>query len=207
MSEVRQHVCVVMKWIEQPAEAQARVLDEALQDMAPLDVIELVRVQRHGPLVVLMPDCRKRILRHLQTGRTELGGLLIGWAYLDKTGRLRHPMVTIHECVPSRSFRSTGVSLAMESDLWEDARQYVASGQGMVVGWYHSHPNLGAFFSSTDRRTQKAFFRQPYNVGLVIDPMRSDEAWFIGPESTPIPPSECIARGRLGGRDMNAPEA
>ncbi len=42
----------------------------------------------------------------------------------------------------------------------------------MVVGWYHSHPNLGAFFSGTDRATQRAFFNRPYSVGLVVDPVR-----------------------------------
>ena len=56
----------------------------------------------------------------------------------------------------------------------------------MVVGWYHSHPNLGAFLEHTIARTQRAFSDPPYSVGLVIDPMRGEEAWFIGPRSTPL---------------------
>jgi proteasome lid subunit RPN8/RPN11 len=186
-----------MKWSEQRPDAQPRALDEALRGMAALDVIELVRVQRHGPLVVLAPDCRQRILQHLESGPTELGGLLIGWAYRDDLERFTHPMVTIHQCVPSRSYRSSSVSLAMESDLWNDARHHVAPGRGMVVGWYHSHPNLGAFFSGTDRRTQRAFFCQPYSLGLVIDPVRREEAWFVGPDSNRIPSPACIASGHL----------
>lgn len=186
-----------MKWNEQSPDAQPRALDDALRTMAPLDVIEVVRVLRHGPLVVLASACRERILRHLESGRTELGGLLIGWAYRDDSKRLTQPVVTIHKCVPSRSFKSSGVSLSMDTDLWDDAREHLASGHGMVVGWYHSHPNLGAFFSGTDRRTQRAFFCQPYSVGLVIDPIRSEEAWFIGPDSTPIPSSVCVLSRQL----------
>ena len=56
----------------------------------------------------------------------------------------------------------------------------------MVVGWYHSHPNRGAFFSGTDRRTQRALFTQSYSIGLVIDPVRGEEAWFWGPDSIPL---------------------
>jgi proteasome lid subunit RPN8/RPN11 len=54
-----------------------------------------------------------------------------------------------------------------------------------VVGWYHSHPGLGAFFSHTDRRTQQAFFAHAYSVGWVVDPLRGESAWFVGPRSLP----------------------
>ena len=43
-----------------------------------------------------------------------------------------------------------------------------------IVGWYHSHPGLRAFLSSTDVTTQLEYFDQPYNVAMVIDPIHSD---------------------------------
>jgi proteasome lid subunit RPN8/RPN11 len=55
-----------------------------------------------------------------------------------------------------------------------------------VVGWYHSHPDLGVFFSGTDRRTQRAFFNQPHCIGLVVDPIGFQETWFIGPDSVEL---------------------
>jgi len=58
------------------------------------------------------------------------------------------------------------------------------AGHTITVGWYHSHPDLGAFFSQTDRATQRAFFNAPYSVALVIDPIRNEEAWFVGAESS-----------------------
>jgi hypothetical protein len=63
----------------------------------------------------------------------------------------------------------------------------------MVVGWYHSHPNLGAFFSGTDRKTQRSFFSQRYSLGLVADPVRSEEAWFVGPDATALSPDVVFA--------------
>ena len=67
----------------------------------------------------------------------------------------------------------------MESGVWERARLARAP-QELIVGWYHSHPGLGAFFSTTDRRTQAAFFPHPYSVGWVIDPIDAAEAFFMG---------------------------
>lgn len=201
LSEVRPHVRGgVMKWREQPADVEPRALAAALRTMAPLDVIGILQSGREAPLVFFDPRCRWRILQHLESGTTELGGLLVGWAHVDETAGRLHPVVTIDECLPSRVFRSSSVSLAMETDVWNDARQHIAAGTGMVVGWYHSHPNLGAFFSGTDRRTQRAFFAQSYSIGLVIDPIRDEEAWFYGPDSIALSSSRRVIPRRFGER-------
>ena len=60
----------------------------------------------------------------------------------------------------------------MDSQIWIEANQVGTNGE-MVVGWYHSHPNLGAFFSGTDRRTQQAFLGNAFSIGWVIDPVRN----------------------------------
>jgi len=39
--------------------------------------------------------------------------------------------------------------------------------------------------TGTDRRTQRAFFAQPWQVGLCVDPVRHEDAWFRGAESMP----------------------
>ncbi|MFX0018884.1 MAG: Mov34/MPN/PAD-1 family protein [Promethearchaeota archaeon] len=41
-----------------------------------------------------------------------------------------------------------------------------------VVGWWHSHPNLGCFLSPTDLKTQQHFFPENFQVALVIDPIK-----------------------------------
>jgi len=94
-----------------------------------------------------------------------------------------HPFViAVADFARSVEYDSTGVSLRMGTDVWESARMK-AGADDSVIGWYHSHPNLGAFFSGTDRRTQRAFFNHPHCVGLVIDPVRNEEKWFIGANS------------------------
>merc|ERR1711957_1087257 len=44
----------------------------------------------------------------------------------------------------------------------------------MVVGWYHSHPDMGCWFSGTDVNTQQSFEQlNPRAVGVVVDPIQS----------------------------------
>jgi len=44
----------------------------------------------------------------------------------------------------------------------------------MVVGWYHSHPGFGCWFSGTDMNTQQSFEQlNSRAVGVVIDPVQS----------------------------------
>ena len=73
----------------------------------------------------------------------------------------------------------------MDSTIWNDANSCLSSKQA-VVGWYHSHPNLGVFFSATDRYNQKASFSASFHLGLVIDPIRNQTALFKGADSDEI---------------------
>ena len=44
----------------------------------------------------------------------------------------------------------------------------------MVVGWYHSHPGFGCWFSGTDINTQQSFEQlNARAVGIVVDPVQS----------------------------------
>jgi proteasome lid subunit RPN8/RPN11 len=125
----------------------------------------------------------------------EMGGLLIGSVHTvadTDTGFV----VAVEDTARADWFDGTGVSLKMDSAVWEAARARLKEGQS-VIGWYHSHPNLGAFFSGTDRRTQKAFFAHPHALGLVIDPVRCEEKWFIGPDSLELMPRQILSLDAL----------
>jgi proteasome lid subunit RPN8/RPN11 len=93
-------------------------------------------------------------------------------------------VVRVTQAIAATDFASSGVSLRMESGVWEQARCRLRPTE-LVVGWYHSHPGLGAFFSHTDRRTQRGFFPHAYSVGWVLDPLGGESAWFVGPDSAP----------------------
>jgi proteasome lid subunit RPN8/RPN11 len=47
-----------------------------------------------------------------------------------------------------------------------------------VVGWYHSHPGLGAGFSDGDSFVQRFFFPADWQVACVLDPDRRDVQFF-----------------------------
>jgi len=130
-------------------------------------------------------------MSHVIAHKKEVGGLLVGqvWKQASKNARVfSQPLITIIEAIPSTEFRNSSVSLEMGSNLWNRFNDRV-SGEGIVVGWYHSHPNLGAFFSGTDRRTQKAFFNHQYSLGWVIDPFRKEQKVFIGRDSDEYRPA------------------
>jgi proteasome lid subunit RPN8/RPN11 len=106
------------------------------------------------------------ILAHLQEQRIEMGGLLLGTVYEGLNGGDAF-VVGITNFARSVDFDGRSVSLRMDPDVWQRAR--ASADRTTVVGWYHSHPDLGVFFSGTDRRTQRAFFNQPQSIGLVRD--------------------------------------
>lgn len=61
-----------------------------------------------------------------------------------------------------------------------------------VLGWYHTHPGMGAFLSATDLRTQQLYFRSPCHIAVVIDPVTRETRVFCGRSGTEVPESNCL---------------
>lgn len=171
-----------MRWTElapslplQPLAALATRLpgiDAVLHEFAPAS----------GLVIVVAAAATDDALRHLASHGEEQGGLLLGEVYADGGTASGSRVVHVTQAVAATDFASTGVSLRMASGVWQEARSRLGPDE-LVVGWYHSHPGLGAFFSHTDRRTQRGFFPHAYSVGWVLDPLAGESAWFVGPES------------------------
>jgi hypothetical protein len=176
-----------MRWADQSSDTQPRKLQEFISEVSFIDAFVVLRQLTRCSQIIVAEICRQGIATHLKGGQTELGGILIGRAFsADNSfgGIYGKHVILLEDFVPSEDYETTGVSLTMGTEVWNRVRESL--GNRMVVGWYHSHPNLGAFFSGTDRRTQRHFFREAYSVGLVIDPIRDEEAWFLGPEAAPL---------------------
>lgn len=168
-----------MRWIEQTPALPLQPL-AALAERAPeLGALLGALAAADGLLLEVTADARGEVLRHLRSHPDEQGGLLLGEVYADAGDPARSRAVRLTQAVPAQEFASTGWSLRMASGVWEDARTRLGIRE-LVVGWYHSHPGLGAFFSQTDRRTQRAFFPHAYSVGWVVDPLVGESAWFVG---------------------------
>lgn len=178
-------------WAEAKPDFELHPLSE-LTARLPFTTTYQLATAAQGELRVVADNLALRAaLEHVSHHRVESGGLLVGRVYENTQGAL---ISEIEHAVPARVFDGTGTSLQMSSDVWEVARLQTPPG-GCAVGWYHSHPNLGAFFSGTDRRTQARFFANPYSIGLVVDPVRNEAAWFGGAASKQLFDSDIFVLG------------
>ncbi|NEQ72774.1 MAG: hypothetical protein F6K23_06635 [Okeania sp. SIO2C9] len=122
----------------------------------------------------------KHLTGHLGSNTTvEQGGILFGNAYEDPQYGI---YVEIKSAVAAPSTIGTGAHLEFTSDSWQGIMDYAKTThpQENIVGWYHSHPNLGVFMSGTDMNTQRAFFHHPWCVSIVCDPVRRKIGYFLG---------------------------
>ncbi|MHA2496049.1 MAG: Mov34/MPN/PAD-1 family protein [Candidatus Hodarchaeales archaeon] len=93
----------------------------------------------------------------------ETGGFLLG-KWLPKGDVLLTDLVSVSS--GSSVFVSITDPQAVQAIPWDR----VTSGEP-IVGWWHTHPGLRIFMSTTDQNTQIAYQRQNSNtVALVMDP-------------------------------------
>ncbi len=137
---------------------------------------------RYAQVYILYPALRT-LRSHLEANTTvEQGGILFGQAYHDSEHGI---YVEITAAVPAPATIGTGAHLEFTSDSWQGIMDYSKSThpEANIVGWYHSHPNIGVFMSGTDMRTQRAFFYHPWCVSIVYDPVRKQIGYFLGEEA------------------------
>lgn len=168
-------------WQEQTPDFCVQPLADLFADLPLASAVALRATSGEALRVVVPSVVIDGIFAHLRRQDVEMGGLLIGRVF-DGSDR---GTVAVDSFVESREFIGTGVSLTMGTAVWDSARTAQGPRQS-VVGWYHSHPNLGVFFSGTDRRTQAAFFGHDHSLGLVVDPIRDEKMWFSGAKSLEV---------------------
>lgn len=130
------------------------------------------------------------IMRHgakgLQTEHEVAGGLVGRPGYDPETG-LRYTRITAALAVHGRADQYE-VEIPPEewfrlSNLVRDEDPY--RGNSLLVGWYHSHPTFDAYLSEVDQQTQRQFFGEPWNVAIVVGPLRRQIKAFHSGNSTP----------------------
>jgi proteasome lid subunit RPN8/RPN11 len=191
----------LIRWREQVVDVGPKPIDALYATASLADVLLLEAATQDGLVVWIPESVRRAVLAHLRQSDNELGGLLIGEAF-ERTaanGERRVVAVRITEAISGEDYASSAVALRLETSVWTKARTKLVDGR-LIVGWYHSHPHIGAFFSATDRRTQRAFFAHPYSVGWVIDPYAdasasSAERLFVGPEAEALTPERVLCLG------------
>lgn len=113
----------------------------------------------------------------------EFIGLCAGHVFQDHAGQY----VIIQGIVPDTSAEASPGRVQTTSDSEYATRKLLAVlyPDCLPLGWCHSHLGIGAFFSAVDQKNQ-ATWRQPYHLGIVVDPMRRELAIFRGPEAEKV---------------------
>lgn len=108
--------------------------------------------------------------------RSELGGVLLGHVYRE-AGTL---FVLVRAALPAVSSDRGPVHFTFNADAWSQIHRdrTAAYPQLDIVGWFHTHPGLGVFYSSDDVVVHSAAFTLPWHLGLVVDPVRGEAAYF-----------------------------
>jgi len=112
----------------------------------------------------------------------EVYGILIG--AVDNSAK-----VIIRDAIPIMVGDRAGV--AFENKQYVDTAQIDASiyehstqdkKDDFIIGWWHTHPNMGFFYSAVDRTTQIGYqIPNPYAVGLIFDhTKRESEDNYLG---------------------------
>jgi len=179
-----------MKWAEVAPDFTKKPADTLFRNLGLLPTLCIISKCMKGPTILIARNVWDGVKLHLQSRNVELGGLLIGNVY-EGFWRKEHPLIVLNAYAESNDYEATSVSLQMSPDIWNKARQNFGE-KGSVIGWYHSHPNLGAFFSGTDRRTQRAFFREAHSVALVLDPVREEQKWYLGQDSQELESTQVV---------------
>ncbi|MFQ5400281.1 MAG: Mov34/MPN/PAD-1 family protein [Anaerolineae bacterium] len=118
---------------------------------------------------------------------TELGGALLGHAFRHN-GQL---FVELTAALPAESRDHGPIHFTFSADSWASLNQERAAKYPEldIVGWFHTHPGLGVFFSSDDVVVHSAAFTLPWHVALVVDPAREEAGFFSWDEQkiAPLP--------------------
>jgi len=130
--------------------------------------------------VYILETAHECLIEHLQEDtKVEHGGILFGNAYEDPKYGI---YVEITAAIAAPATMGTGAYLEFTAESWLGIMDYAkaAHPEANIVGWYHSHPNIGVFMSGTDMRTQRAFFYHPWCLSIVCDPVRKQIGYFLG---------------------------
>lgn len=128
------------------------------------------------PNIILTQSAVTQIQRHCESNlRVELGGVLLGVAY-NHGGQV---YVEVKAAIPAKSTENGPVHFTFTADAWSQLHVDRAAYPDLViVGWFHTHPDLGVFFSADDEVVQQAAFTQPWHVALVVDPVNNNASFF-----------------------------
>lgn len=110
--------------------------------------------------------------------KNEVGGVLIGqWC----VGEDHQQFIVVEQALPAQHTRQGSTYVTFTQDSLVDIHAQVETNHKgkQIVGWYHTHPNMGIFLSQYDSWLHRNFFAEPWQVALVVEPVSATGGFFL----------------------------
>ncbi|MCA9985937.1 MAG: Mov34/MPN/PAD-1 family protein [Anaerolineales bacterium] len=160
-----------------PPELSRLSAAETIDPVASGSILHGNRPDAEAVRVQISQEALEQIRLHSESDmRTELGGFLLGIPY-DEDGQI---VVDVRAALPAHSNDHGPIHFTFTADSWammHEERETMYP-HLQVVGWFHTHPDLGVFYSGDDVVVHTVGFSLPWHVGLVVDPVRRKVGWF-----------------------------
>lgn len=127
--------------------------------------------------LVIDPDAHRALDAHCGANpRNEVCGVLVGFTG-EENGRRWTRIVAIIE---GKHAREEQMSVTFTHETWDAVHEALSrrTDKARVVGWYHTHPDFGIFYSAPDVFVHRNFFNLEGQVGIVVDPVREERGVF-----------------------------
>jgi proteasome lid subunit RPN8/RPN11 len=150
-------------------------------------------------LVFMTQTAYSRVCVHtISDMKNEVGGILVGQWCLDENGE---QFIVIEHALPARYTRQGSVYLTFTQDSLVDIHDQIDTnykGQ-KIVGWYHTHPSMGVFLSHYDTWLHSHFFPEPWQVALVVEPVKATGGFFVRQKNSLLDPTRYFGFYELDG--------
>ena len=136
----------------------------------------LGELNEDGIDVYVRESVLERILDYSERDVTrELGGFLLGGYHLDKA-----PYLEVRHFLEAAETPSNAASLTFTHETWASMTRDVTDRfpDELIVGWHHTHPQLRVFLSGYDMFIHRHFFKQPWQIAMVVDPVAQEFGFF-----------------------------
>lgn len=157
--------------------------DIALEELTPRPTASLADVNDFSVVVARSAWDQMNQHAHVRLD-VEVGGVLVGHTCLSQTGA---PYLLIEAIIPAVAAESRETNITFTAEAWTRIHETIDRDHpdGMIVGWYHTHPSFGIFLSEMDIFICRHFFDLPHQVAIVIDPVAKIHGCFIWRSGVP----------------------
>jgi proteasome lid subunit RPN8/RPN11 len=131
-----------------------------------------------GLEVVVWDQVFAEVQRHTATDlENEVAGFLLGSTVETAAGT---PAVVVEASLSAKHVRSGATHAEFTHDTWTTFHEEREARYGgmRIVGWYHTHPNIGLFLSKYDTFIHENFFKDDDRIALVVDPVQGTSSFF-----------------------------